>query len=136
MLRGKQGVAGKGIRIRRPEMYETAMARGGVVVDPAKRRESLAAKLKQLSRSVNGRVYQANQEELLDQAVFSLECPNVLCGTFDRTYLAVPQEVLIASMEEHQGFFSVVDRKGGVVAQVFCANQYERQKYGADYRRQ
>ena len=112
MLRGKQGVASKGIRIRRPEMYETAMARGGVVVDPAKRREALAGKLKQLSRSVNGRVYQANQEELLDQAVFSLECPNILTGTFDETYLAVPAEVLIASMEEHQGFFSVVDRKG------------------------
>ena len=120
MLRGKQGVAGKGIRIRRPEMYETAMARGGVVVDPAKRREALAAKLKQLSRSVNGRVYQANQEELLDQAVFSLECPNVLCGTFDRTYLAVPQEVLIASMEEHQGFFSVVNRKGGLLPRFFA----------------
>lgn len=120
MLRGKQGVASKGIRIRRPEMYETAMARGGVVVDPAKRREALAGKLKQLARSVNGRVYQANQEELLDQAVFSLECPNVLAGTFDRSYLAVPQEVLIASMEEHQGFFSVVDRKGALLPRFFA----------------
>ena len=120
MLRGKQGVASTGIRIRRPEMYETAMARGGVVVDPAKRREALAEKLKQLSRSVNGRVYQANQEELLDQAVFSLECPNVLCGTFDETYLAVPAEVLIASMEEHQGFFSVVNRKGKLLPRFFA----------------
>ena len=120
MLRGKQGVASKGIRIRRPEMYETAMARGGVVVDPAKRREALAGKLKQLARSVNGRVYQANQEELLDQAVFSLECPNVLAGTFDQSYLAVPQEVLIASMEEHQGFFSVVDRKGALLPRFFA----------------
>ena len=120
MLRGKQGVASKGIRIRRPEMYETAMARGGVVVDPAKRREALAGKLKQLSRSINGRVYQANQEELLDQAVFSLECPNILTGTFDEAYLAVPPEVLIASMEEHQGFFSVVDRKGGLLPRFFA----------------
>ena len=64
-------------------------------------------------------MYQANQEELLDQAVFSLECPNVLCGTFDRTYLAVPQEVLIASMEEHQGFSRSSIGKG-IVAQVFA----------------
>lgn len=120
MLRGKQGVVSTGIRIRRPEMYETAMAHGGVVVDPAERREALAEKLKQLSRSVNGRVYQANQEELLDQAVFSLECPNVLCGTFDETYLAVPAEVLIASMEEHQGFFSVVNRKGVLLPRFFA----------------
>ena len=125
MLRGKQGVASKGIRIRRPELYETAMARGGVVADPAKRREALAGKLKQLARSVNGRVYQANYEELLDQAVFSLECPNILTGTFDETYLAVPAEVLIASMEEHQGFFSVVNRKGELLPRFFAPTNME-----------
>ena len=113
-------MASKGIRIRRPDMYEAALARGGVVVDPARRREVLVGQLKQLARSVNGRVYQANQEELLDQAVFSLECPNILRGTFDKTYLAVPAEVLIASMEEHQGFFSVVDRKGALLPRFFA----------------
>ncbi len=125
MLRGQQGVASKGIRIRRPELYETAMARGGVVADPAKRREALAGKLKQLARSVKGRVYQANYEELLDQAVFSLECPNILTGTFDETYLAVPAEVLIASMEEHQGFFSVVNRKGELLPRFFAPTNME-----------
>ena len=125
MLRGKQGVASKGIRIRRPELYETAMARGGVVADPAKRREALAGKLKQLARSVKGRVYQANYEELLDQAVYSLECPNILSGTFDETYLAVPAEVLIASMEEHQGFFSVVNRKGELLPRFFAPTNME-----------
>ena len=120
LSRGRAGVASQGIVIRRPEMYEAALARGCVMVDPAQRREALAEQLKQLARSVKGRVYQANYEDLLDQAVFSLECPNVLCGTFDRTYLAVPPEVLIASMEEHQGFFSVVNRKGGLLPRFFA----------------
>lgn len=120
LSRGKTGAVSRGIRISRPALYEGALARGGVVVDPAKRREVLAGQLKQLARSVKGRVYQANYEGLLEQAVFSLECPNVLCGTFDRTYLAVPQEVLIASMEEHQGFFSVVDRKGKLLPRFFA----------------
>ena len=117
---GRSGEAGKGIRIPRPEVYEATLAGSGVVVDPARRREVLVEQLKQLARSVKGRVYQANHEELLDQAVFSLECPNVVCGTFDRTYLAVPQEVLIASMEEHQGFFSVVNRKGELLPRFFA----------------
>ncbi len=120
MSRGKPGVTNKGILVRRPDLYEAALARGGVVADPAKRREALAAQLKQLARSVNGRVYPANQEELLDQAVFSLECPNILSGTFDKAYLAVPAEVLIASMEEHQGFFSVVNRKGALLPRFFA----------------
>ncbi len=120
LSRGKPGVAGKGIRIRRPEMYEATLARAGVEVDPVRRREVLAGQLKQLARSVNGRVYQANHEELLDQAVFSLECPNVLGGTFDQTYLALPPEVLITSMKEHQGFFSVVNRKGELLPRFFA----------------
>ncbi len=122
---GKAGAASRGIRIRRPELYEAALARGGVTVDPARRREALAGQLKQLARSVKGRVYQANHEELLDQAVFSLECPNVVCGSFDRMYLAVPQEVLIASMEEHQGFFSVVNRKGELFPRFFAPTNME-----------
>ena len=117
---GKTGRASKGIGIRRPEMYETALARAGVVVDPVRRREVLAGQLKQLARSVSGRVYQANHEALLDQAVFSLECPNILGGTFDETYLALPQEVLITSMKEHQGFFSVVNRKGELLPRFFA----------------
>ena len=116
----KSGEASKRIRIPRPEMYESTLAEYGVVVDPARRREVLTGQLKQLARSVKGRVYQDNYEELLDQAVFSLECPNVVGGTFDRTYLAVPQEVLIASMEEHQGFFSVVNRKGELLPRFFA----------------
>ncbi len=117
---GKIGRASKGIGIRRPEMYETALARAGVVVDPVRRREVLAGQLKQLARSVSGRVYQANHEALLDQAVFSLECPNILGGTFDETYLALPPEVLITSMKEHQGFFSVVNRKGELLPRFFA----------------
>ena len=120
LSREKPGVASKGIKIRRPELYEAALARGGVTVDPARRREVLAGQLKQLARLVNGRVYQANHEELLDQAVFSLECPNVLSGTFDQTYLALPPEVLITSMKEHQGFFSVVNRKGELLPRFFA----------------
>ena len=117
---GKTGRASKGIGIRRPEMYETALARAGVVVDPVRRREVLAGQLKQLARSVSGRVYQANHEALLDQAVFSLECPNILGGTFDETYLALPPEVLITSMKEHQGFFSVVNWKGELLPRFFA----------------
>ena len=117
---GNSSEASKGIKIPRPEEYEATLAGSGVVVDPVWRRDVLEEFLKQLARSVKGRVYQANYEELLDQAVFSLECPNVLSGTFDRTYLAVPQEVLIASMEEHQGFFSVVNRKGELLPRFFA----------------
>ena len=121
----KSDAASQRIKIPHPEVYEAALARVGVVVDPVKRRDALAGQLKQLARSVKGRVYQANYEELLDQAVFSLECPNVVCGTFAQAYLSVPPEVLIAAMSEHQGFFSVVNRKGDLLPRFFAPTNME-----------
>ncbi len=100
----------EGVEITRPEEYEAVLERAGVVVDPVRRRTLLRQRLNRLTRSSDASVYQANQEELLEQAVFSLERPNVLLGNFDARYLALPPEVLITSMQEHQGFFSVVDQ--------------------------
>ena len=45
--------------------------------------------------------------DLLDQAVYTTECPNAIIGSFKPAYLDVPQEILITSMKEHQGFFSL-----------------------------
>lgn len=100
----------EGVEITRPEEYEAVLERAGVVVDPVRRRSLLRQRLNRLTRSPGESVYQANREDLLEQAVFSLERPNVLLGNFDTRYLALPPEVLITSMQEHQGFFSVVDQ--------------------------
>lgn len=105
----------KGVEIQRPEEYEAVLERAGVVVDPVRRRTLLRQRLTRLTRSPGESVYQANREELLEQAVFSLECPNVLLGTFDPRYLALPPEILITAMQEHQGFFSVVDQNRNVL---------------------
>ena len=105
----------KGVTIQRPEEYEAVLERAGVVVDPVRRRTLLRQRLTRLTRSPGESVYQANREELLEQAVFSLECPNVLLGTFDPRYLALPPEILITAMQEHQGFFSVVDQNRNVL---------------------
>lgn len=51
---------------------------------------------------------QLNQDEaLLDQAVYSTEQPTAIMGSFKEAYLDVPEEILITSMKEHQGFFSL-----------------------------
>ena len=105
----------KGVEIHRPEEYEAVLERAGVVVDPVRRRTLLRQRLNRLTRSPGKSVYQANREALLEQAVFSLECPNVLLGTFDPRYLALPPEILITAMQEHQGFFSVVDQNRNVL---------------------
>jgi glycyl-tRNA synthetase beta chain len=99
------------IAVKNPEAYETILERAGVVADPLRRRATMEGLIKSLAKGVKGKAYQANHDELLEQAVFSVECPNIVCGEFDKRYLALPSEVLITSMKEHQGFFSVVNSK-------------------------
>src|SRR6185436_10840370 len=57
----------------------------------------------------------------LDQAVYTTECPNVVIGSFKSAYLEVPQEILITSMKEHQGFFSLLNRDTGKLVEHFIA---------------
>jgi glycyl-tRNA synthetase beta chain len=100
-----------GIEVKRPEVYETTLERAGVVADPLRRRAVMQSLITSLAKGVKGQAYQANHDELLEQAIFSIECPNLVCGEFDKKYLGLPPEVLITSMKEHQGFFSVVNTK-------------------------
>jgi glycyl-tRNA synthetase beta chain len=60
-------------------------------------------------------------ESLLDQAVFTTEWPIAVLGDFNADYLTVPADILMTSMKEHQGFFSVANVKTGRLAPHFVA---------------
>jgi glycyl-tRNA synthetase beta chain len=57
--------------------------------------------------------------DLLDQAVYTTECPNAIIGSFKPGYLEVPQEILMTSMKEHQGFFSLINNDTGKLVAHF-----------------
>ena len=67
--------------------------------------------------SVNGRKNGANfNDDLLDEVTALVEWPVALMGSFDKRFLDVPAEALIASMKGHQKYFPLwgkVDDKDG-----------------------
>ena len=73
--------------------------------------------------------FQLNEDEaLLDQAVYSTEQPDAIIGSFKEAYLDVPEEILITSMKEHQGFFSLRHKRTGKLAAHFIAVANNRVK--------
>jgi glycyl-tRNA synthetase beta chain len=66
--------------------------------------------------------------DLLDQAVYTTECPNAIIGSFKPAYLEVPQEILMTSMKEHQGFFSLRHKETGKLVPHFIAVTNNRVK--------
>jgi glycyl-tRNA synthetase beta chain len=110
---------GKSVVARNFESYRQGLERAGVMVDPAQRRQVIEEQLHRLCAKSNVRLN--DDESLLDQAVFTTEWPFAVFGNFKAEYLTVPPEILMTSMKEHQGFFSVRAGKTGQLAPHFVA---------------
>ncbi|MBI3356104.1 MAG: glycine--tRNA ligase subunit beta, partial [Nitrospirae bacterium] len=111
--------SGKSIAVRDFKTYSRGLERQGVLVDPECRRRAIEEQLDRLCEKAG--VGLNADASLLDQAVYTTEWPCAILGNFKPEYLAVPPEILITSMKEHQGFFSVRDKKSGKLAAHFIA---------------
>ncbi len=110
---------GQAVAIRDYATYESALKRLGVLVDQDKRRMVIQEQLVRVCQKAG--IGLNADEELLEQATYSTEWPVAIVGSFKSEYLSVPSEILITSMKEHQGFFSVRDKKSGALDSHFVA---------------
>ena len=99
--------------------YSKGLEKLGVMLDPERRRAAIQQQIDRLC--VKAGVGLNADDALLDQAVYTTEWPCAVLGSFKPEYLAVPSEILITSMKEHQGFFSVREKKSGKLAPHFIA---------------
>lgn len=116
----------KGLVVRDAESYLKGLERQGVVADPQRRRHMIEEQIAALCEET-GFVLNVDGD-LLDQAVYTTECPNAIIGSFKPAYLDVPQEILITSMKEHQGFFSLMHKETGKLVPHFIAVTNTRAK--------
>lgn len=100
----------QGLPVADVKSYLRTLEQHGVVPDQARRREMILAKIAPLIKAAGGRLHQ--DEDLLEQAVFTTEYPHPILGGFKPQYLSLPKEILMTSMKEHQGFFSILRRDG------------------------
>jgi len=116
----------KGLVVRDAESYLKGLERQGVTADPQRRRHMIEEQIATLCKETG---FTLNVDgDLLDQAVYTTECPNAIIGSFKSAYLEVPQEILITSMKEHQGFFSLMHKETGKLVPHFIAVTNNRAK--------
>src|SRR5947207_9575838 len=89
------------------------------IADRAERLEEIRKDLDLEMRKVSGARWREDQE-LLNTVVNLTEFPGVILGGFDRAFLALPEEVLVTVMRDHQKYFAVEDA-GGKLAPHFLA---------------
>lgn len=100
--------------------YLDTLRSSQVLADPAERREAVRAEITKAAESIGGRILP--DEELIDTVTNLVEKPHAICGTFEERFLALPQEVLITSMREHQKYFAVVDAAGKLMPHFVAVN--------------
>lgn len=90
--------------------YPEVLRAQHVIVDVKERERMILEQIEGLAEEKSWKI--AVKNDLLEEVLFLVETPTVLFGTFDPSFLNIPQEVLITSMREHQRYFPVLDEQG------------------------
>jgi glycyl-tRNA synthetase beta chain len=107
------------IALGAPSEYEDALLSGFVIADVEVRRQRIRKALDKVTRTVDGLRWREDHG-LVDKLTQLTEWPSVLMGGFEPEYLALPEEVLVTVMRDHQSYFAV-DDKDGKLAPHFLA---------------
>jgi glycyl-tRNA synthetase beta chain len=117
---GHRFLAPQAIEVTDSAAYVAALGRASVIVDPAARRAHLEAELAKAAAQVGGEV--VPNPGLLEENTFLVEYPSVVCGHFEEQFLALPDEVLITCMREHQRYFSLRGKDGKLLPHFLAVN--------------
>jgi glycyl-tRNA synthetase beta chain len=91
--------------------YAETLRSAKVIVDVAERRQLIRKALDKATRAVEGARWRED-EPLVETVLHLTEWPSVILGNFEREYLALPEEVLVTVMRDHQKYFAVEDANG------------------------
>jgi glycyl-tRNA synthetase beta chain len=114
---GHRFMAPAAISVRRFEDYEAKLLDAKVVLDPERRKDTIVTDAKQLAFAQGFELVE--DQVLLDEVSGLVEWPVALMGSFDQEYLAIPDEVIRATIRNNQKCFVVKDPKTGKLTNKF-----------------
>ena len=108
--RGHRFSHDKPVWIGMPGDYVDALRAAQVLVDPDERRERIVREVGHAAQAVGG-VARIDHDNL-EQVNCLVEWPSAVSCSFEREFLQVPAEALVATMEANQKFFPVLGADG------------------------
>ncbi|PPQ18672.1 glycyl-tRNA synthetase beta chain [Bradyrhizobium shewense] len=114
---GHRFMAPNAINVRRFEDYEAKLKAAKVILDPQARKDIIFADAKELTFAQGFELVE--DQVLLDEVSGLVEWPVVMMGSFEAEYLAIPDEVIRATIRNNQKCFVVKDPKTGKLTNKF-----------------
>ena len=99
------------VEIQEPQAYAAVLKDAGVFVRREERFALIRSALDRATRQIPGARWREDAS-LLQTVVDLTEFPGVILGNFDPEFLALPEEVLVTVMRDHQKYFAVEDASG------------------------
>jgi glycyl-tRNA synthetase beta chain len=96
------------VTIGSAKQYSESLRAAKVIVDVAERRQVIRKALDKVTRTVPGARWRED-ESLIETVTHLTEWPSAILGDFEQEYLALPEEVLVTVMRDHQKYFAVED---------------------------
>ena len=115
ITRGHRFMHDGDIALAAPGDYIDALRAAHVLVDADARRARIVEEVDAAAKQAGGSA--RISDDNLEQVVSLVEWPSAVLCSFERAFLAVPQEALIETMEINQKFFPVLDDGGKLTEQ-------------------
>jgi glycyl-tRNA synthetase beta chain len=112
VTQGHRFHAPKPIVLKSAKGYASRLLKAKVVVDFAKRRELIRAAVSAAAAASGPNASVLMDESLLDEVTALVEWPVAVAGQFERRFLNLPREVVIATVQDHQRYFPVQGQDG------------------------
>ena len=109
--RGHRILAATSVTIPRAGAAYVDALRAARVLGRAEREHQIRKALDVATRTIPGARWREDKA-LLDTVVNLTEFPSAILGSFDAQFLALPEEVLVTVMRDHQKYFAVEDANG------------------------
>jgi glycyl-tRNA synthetase beta chain len=107
---GHRFLAPDAIKVRRFDDYVSSLEKAKVVLDLDRRKDIIRADADNLAFAQGLSVI--HDEGLLEEVAGLVEWPVVMMGSFDKSFLSVPEEVIIATIRANQKCFCLRDSTG------------------------
>jgi glycyl-tRNA synthetase beta chain len=122
--RGHRFHSGGEITLTAPADYAQVLAeQGHVIADYAQRQARIAELVAAAAEHLGGQAIV--ERDVLEEVTALVEWPVPVSGRFDEEFLELPEEVLIATLQDHQRYFPVRDAAGKLRANFIAISNLE-----------
>ena len=127
--RGHRILTDRAVSITRAGAGYVDALRDAKVLGRPEREHQIRKALDAATRTVPGARWREDKS-LLDTVVNLTEFPSVILGNFDPQFLALPEEVLVTVMRDHQKYFAVEDASGKLLPHFLAVLNTESDPQG------